>query len=101
MTWRIRTRAVRDHGHGLRWTLYAACDDYTTIVVADSTFDGVLLDVQSDDYAGTTGDAALDFEVGEHIADFLALRSALQSLDEIDRRRGRVQVPADRSRWAA
>jgi len=101
MSWRVRATTVRRHDLSLRWTLEASTDDLATIVTADTTHNGRLLDLQSDGYAGTTGDEALDHKVAEHISDVLALRVVLQSLDAIDRERwGRVQQPADR-RWAA
>lgn len=102
MSWHVRATAVRRHELGLRWTLEAFTDDLTTSVTADTTYDGSLYDLQSDGYTGTCGDEALDWEVGQHIRDTLALRTVLQSLDAIDKGRwGRIQQPADRSRWAA
>jgi hypothetical protein len=72
------------------------------MVTADTSAEGHVIDLQCDGYAGTTGNVELDCEVREHIADVLALRTVLQSLDAIDRRRwGRVQQPQDRRRWAA
>jgi hypothetical protein len=75
MSWQVRARAVRQHELGLRWTLEAATEDLTTTVTADTTYDGNIYDLQSDGYLGTSGDDALDFEVGRHIADVLALRN--------------------------
>ncbi len=101
-TWRVRATGVRRHENGLRWTVQAFTDDLDTTVTADTTYAGTVVELQSDGYAGTTGDDALYFEVTQHIADVLSLRTVLQSLDAIDRERfGRVQQPTDRTRWAA
>jgi hypothetical protein len=95
--WRVRAVTVRGHNYGLRWTLEAATNDLTTTVTADTSHEGAVFDLQCDGYVGTTGDAELDYEVRQHIADVLALRTVLQSLNSIDRRRwGRVQQPKDR-----
>jgi hypothetical protein len=100
--WRVRAVTVRDFNCGLRWTLDASTNDLTTTITADTSHDGDVVDLQRDDYVGTTGDVELDREVRERIADLLALRTVLQSLNAIDRRRwGRVQQPNDRRRWAA
>ncbi len=102
MAWRVRATSVRVHAIGLRWRLEAFTDDLSTTVTADTSYDGRVVDLQSDEYSGTSGDEALDFEVCQHIADTLALRNVLQQLDAIDKGRwGRIQQPADRSRWAA
>jgi hypothetical protein len=88
---------VRDFNHGLRWTVEASTNDQTTMVTADTSHEGAVFDLQADRYVGTTGDAELDYEVRQHIGDVLALRTVLQSLNAIDRRRwGRVQQPRDR-----
>jgi hypothetical protein len=101
-SWRVRAVNVRECNRGLRWALEAERDGVTAAVTADTSGEGVLSDLQRDGYAGTTGDAELDHEVRKHIADVFALRTVLQSLNAIDRRRwGRVQQPRDRRRWAA
>jgi hypothetical protein len=99
--WRVRATKVNARELGLRWTLQAWTDDLEVTVLADTTRDGSVFDLQSDEYVNTTGDEALDYEVQLHIRDTLALRTVLQSLDAIDGARfGRIQRPADRSRWA-
>jgi hypothetical protein len=101
MIWTVRVRDIRRHAGGLRWTLIASTPDLETPIFADTTERGGLFDIQSDEYAGTSGDTELDDLVGECIRTTLAARHAHQLLDGIDRDRwGRVQQPTDR-RWAA
>jgi hypothetical protein len=95
--WRVRAVGVRQFNHGLRWEVQARRNDEVTIITADTTRDGAVTDLQSDDYVGTTGDPALDREVCEHIADTLAMRSVLASLPRIEVTRHR----SDRLRAAS
>jgi hypothetical protein len=84
-SWRVRAVAVREHNGGaLRWTVDAWRNDEVVTITCDTTQAGGVMDLQSEYYAGTTGDAALDVEVREHIADILALRSVLSSLPRVE-----------------
>jgi hypothetical protein len=95
--WRVRPIDVRERDGSLRWQLEGRSDDETAIVFADSTREGHVFDLQADRFVGTSGSAELDDEIRECIADTLAARRVLQSLDAIDRPRGR----SDRLRFAA
>jgi hypothetical protein len=88
-TWRVRATSVREWNHGLRWEVQARRNDEVTIITCDTTRDGGVTDLQSERYVGTTGDATLDVEVRECIADVLALRSVLSSLPRIETTRHR------------
>jgi hypothetical protein len=102
MTWRARVRDVRRRDGGLRWTLLAFTPDLETLVHVDSTERGTVLDIQSDEYCGTSGDEELDWLAGETIRKAIGTRHTSQQLDGIDRQRwGRIQQPVDRARWAA
>jgi hypothetical protein len=85
--WRVRPTEVREWNHGLRWSLEAQRDHVTTIVVADSTRDGSLIDLQSGNYAGTSGDAELDVEVCWLIAATVSQHTVSQQLDAIHGKR--------------
>jgi hypothetical protein len=55
-------------------------DGVTTLVTADSTNHGSLIDLQSED----TITPELDHAVHTHVADVLALRSVLHSLPRVE-----------------
>jgi hypothetical protein len=82
--WRIRAVGVRQFNQGLRWEVQARRNDEVTVITCDTTRDGAVTDLQSEDYVGTTGDATLDVEVRECIGDVLALRSVLSSLPRVE-----------------
>ena len=58
-------------------------DELEIAVTADTTRDGRLVDLQTDDHIGTTGNVALDHQVSRHIANLIAARTVLRQLDEI------------------
>jgi hypothetical protein len=87
--WRVRATSVREFNHGLRWEVQARRNGEVTIITVDTTQAGGVTDLQSEDCVGTTGDATLDVEVREHIADVLALRSVLHSLPRVETTRHR------------
>ena len=60
MTWRVRVRDVRRHSGALRWSVAAWTSDLSTMVFLDTTESGLLLDIQSDEYTGTSGNQELD-----------------------------------------
>jgi hypothetical protein len=84
-SWHVRAVAVRDYNGSLRWDVEANRDGATTLVVADSTNHGSLIDLQSED----TITAELDHAVRTHVADVLALRSVLHSLPRVETTRHR------------
>jgi hypothetical protein len=84
-SWRVRATNVREFNHGLRWEVQARRNDEVTIITADTTRDGGVTDLQSETHVGTTGDATLDVEVRECIADVLAMRDVLRSFPYIER----------------
>jgi hypothetical protein len=55
-----------------------------TVITCDTTRDGAVTDLQSEDYDGTTGDATLDRQVREHVGDIVALRNVLGQLPRIE-----------------
>lgn len=102
MIWHVEIRDVRRCNGTLRWTLLASTPDLETLVHADTTERGTLLDLQSDEYVGTSGDEELDHLVAQTIHWAIAARHSLQQFDELDRQRwGRIQQPRDHGRWAA
>jgi hypothetical protein len=82
----------------LRWTLLASTPDLETLVYVDTSERGSIFDIQSDEYAGTSGDDELDWLVAETIRRAVSQRHVHQSLDQLDGRRWGRQGPQDR-RW--
>jgi hypothetical protein len=98
MGWLLRTREIRCRPDCRRWTIDCRAADERVVVWADVTAGGMLLGLQTDDdYIGTTGSPELDEAIVEHVADELARRRTSQTLDQLDRPRGR----SDRVRWVA
>jgi hypothetical protein len=97
-TWRVRAIGVQEFNHSLRWEVEAWNDQVTTIITADSTRGGNLIDIQSENYVGTTGDSTLDVEARTVIADTVAQHTVMRQLDAISGKRlGR----SDRLRFVA
>jgi hypothetical protein len=69
-----RIRDVCHHAGGLRWTIIASTPDLETFVHVDTTEGGSVFDIQSDSYAGTSGDDELDWLVKKVITDTVSLR---------------------------
>jgi hypothetical protein len=84
-SWHVRATSVREHNGGaLRWTVDAWRNDEVVTITCDTTPAGGVMDLQSEYYAGTTGDATLDVEVREHIADIIAMRDVLRQLPRVE-----------------
>lgn len=66
----------RDRYGRLRWRIEARYPRVVHLVVAESTDRGLVLDLQSGDAAGTTGDADLDVQVARWIVAFISHGSA-------------------------
>lgn len=79
--WRVEVRDVRRHDGLLRWTLIANTPDVETLVYVDSTTRGGIVDLQSDEYCGTSGDLELDDLCVERIRREIASRHIAQRLD--------------------
>lgn len=68
-----RRDGLRRDGRRLRWRIQARYSDgRCLLVIAESTTEGLVLDLQAADHAGTTGDAALDDQVCEYIGNCAA-----------------------------
>jgi hypothetical protein len=101
MSWHVRPIGVREHDGSLRWTLAADTDELTVTVTADTSESGTLFDLQSGDYAGTTGDPRLDHEVERAIRGVIASRAVARELDTIRRGRWGAAHRVPPRRWPA
>jgi hypothetical protein len=79
-----------DHWGGLRWTFDAVWDDRRTRAHAQTSTDGHLLDLQTDDgCSGSTGVPELDDRIVQHIRRIIIFHDTLRILDDARRPRAR------------
>jgi len=79
---RIWVRQVVSDDFGcLDWIFVVVERDSTTLAYARSAPDGLVLDLQRDNHAGTTGCAVLDHEIGDRVRAECWRRDARRVLD--------------------